>query len=261
MANTRSIRSNSHRDAVTRQRKKGLAIGAIVLALGGAIAALTSNPFLLWFAFIAAVGVAVAVWGGTKARAAGAVGEAAALELLQRLPADYRVFNQVLVPSSTGRARELDYVVVGANGVFVIEVKHNHGRIEGHVDDPVWKAWKIGRGGTRYATEVRNPVRQVRGATAALAAWLRAEGIKTWVHALVVFTNERASLDLRGVTDIPITRPGSVALRVLEAEPKRALGPQAETEAAIERLLHLEHSGQGAPCSHGPAVTRSWPSR
>ncbi|MDE1898916.1 MAG: hypothetical protein KGH73_07680 [Xanthomonadaceae bacterium] len=42
MANTRSIRSNTHRDAVTRQRKKGLRIAAMVLVLGAVIAALTS---------------------------------------------------------------------------------------------------------------------------------------------------------------------------------------------------------------------------
>lgn len=237
MADTRSIRANSHRAAVTQKRKLGLWIALGVFLVGSAIAYAMSSPFAMAFAFVAAVGVAKSSWEGTRAREAGAIGEESGLTLLRRLPADYKVFNQVLVPSARGKPREIDFAVVGPNGVFVVEIKHNHGRITGHVDEASWSAMKVGRGGTRYATRVRNPVQQVRGATAVLAAWLKAEGVKTWVQGIVVFTNDHASLDIRGSTDIPIARAGSLVMRILESEPKRKLGPQEEAEAAIQRLL------------------------
>ena len=184
--------------------------------------------------------VAMAAGAGlqfTWARASGARGERMALKRVARLPDTYRVFNNVLVPSSRGRPRELDCVVVGPNGIFVIEVKANKGEIEGGTNDAQWRARKVGRGGTVYYTRFGNPIRQVRGATAALAEYLRGRGIKTWVQSIVCFTHSRAPLNYYGAPDVIVTWHDTLSTTILRWQPKRPPGDQAPAEEAIADLL------------------------
>jgi len=101
---------------------------------------------------------------GSAVMLAGAAGEDRALAALYGLPADYTFFNQIRLPDERSRTgfREADFVVVGNNGVFIIENKDYRGEIRGEGTAANWELHKIGIGGTPYTKACRNPVRQVR---------------------------------------------------------------------------------------------------
>jgi hypothetical protein len=65
---------------------------------------------------------------GSAVMLAGAEGEDRVLAALSGLPAEYTLFNQIRLPNERSRTgfREADFVVVGNNGVFIIENKCNH---------------------------------------------------------------------------------------------------------------------------------------
>lgn len=105
------------------------------------------------------------------------------------LPEGYALFNQLAVPNPRSRtgATEIDAVVVGPTGITVIEVKSNLGSVIAGSDlDDNWPVRKVGRKGTVYYTQMRNPVRQSTRQACALRQYLKSRGVNVWVSALVV---------------------------------------------------------------------------
>ena len=101
---------------------------------------------------------------GSVVTLAGAAGEDRVLATLSALPARYTLFNQIRLPDDRSRTgfREADFVVVGNNGIFIIENKDYRGEIHGEGNAANWELHKVGMGGTPYCCICRNPVRQVR---------------------------------------------------------------------------------------------------
>jgi hypothetical protein len=158
-------------------------------------------------ALIAAVvwPVGIPVWGliwlgcflaakhaGSPEKLRGAAGEERALSVLSGLPEQYAVFNQIELPDTRSRTgvREADFIVVGPNGVFIIENKDFRGTIVGTEHDQNWQQHKIGRKGTPYVTYGRNPVRQVQTYVSLLAGIFRERGIKAWITPLVSLSRD-----------------------------------------------------------------------
>ena len=84
----------------------------------------------------------------------------------------------MLVPYGK-RHRELDLVVVGPNGIFVIEVKHYHGEITGAEMDRTWHQRPRTDGTVNIdVRKLRNPVIQVQHAVRALRRYLAKRNIK-----------------------------------------------------------------------------------
>jgi len=141
-------------------------------------------PFwaIIWFAIYQS-----AKKGGSAVMLAGAAGEDHALAQLSRLPDEYTVFNQICLPDSKSRTgfREADFVVVGPNGVFIIENKDYRGRVVGDWNSDQWELHKIGRCGTPYMKSCRNPVRQVQVYVSLLAGIFSSRDIKAWITPLV----------------------------------------------------------------------------
>jgi len=124
---------------------------------------------------------------GSSIMLAGAAGEDRALSVLSGLPEEYILFNQIQLPdgrSSTG-FREADFVVVGPNGVFIIENKSYRGWIKGNGNSAEWELHKTGRRGTKYIKACRNPVPQVRVYVSLLRAMFAGRGIRAWITPLV----------------------------------------------------------------------------
>ncbi|HIE10781.1 MAG TPA: NERD domain-containing protein [Kiritimatiellae bacterium] len=61
---------------------------------------------------------------------AGARGEETVAASLASLPAEYTVFNAVSIPGIRRRAGDIDHIVVGPEGVFVIETMNWQGEVE-----------------------------------------------------------------------------------------------------------------------------------
>jgi hypothetical protein len=137
---------------------------------------------IIWFAIYQS-----AKQGGSSIMLAGAAGEDRVLAALSALPADYTLFNQIRLPdkrSSTG-FREADFVVVGYNGVFIIENKDYRGELRGEDNAANWELHKIGIGGTPYTKPCRNPVRQVRVYVTLLSRLFAMRGINVRIIPLV----------------------------------------------------------------------------
>jgi hypothetical protein len=155
----------------------------------------------------------LAIWNRQRRLLKGAQGEDLALGVptavpgpLSRLGDDYMVFNQLRVPWRN-TTLELDFVVVGPNGVFDIECKHLVEEIVGRDVDQQWVQRKRGRGGVLITRGARNPVVQVRRSARALATYLRSIGINVSVHAVVVFTHPVAKLSVSSNSVPVLTLP------------------------------------------------------
>jgi hypothetical protein len=124
---------------------------------------------------------------GSPVLLAGAAGEDRALAALSGLPAEYTLFNQIRMPDERSRTgfREADFVVVGNNGVFIIENKDYRGEIQGDATAANWELHKIGIGGTPYTTACRNPVRQVQVYVALLSKLFAVRDLKVRINPLV----------------------------------------------------------------------------
>lgn len=159
---------------------------------------------------------------GSPIMLGGAAGEDRVLAVLSRLPDDYTLFNQIRLPDEHLRtgSREADFVVVGPNGVFIIENKEFRGLIVGDEISRNWELHKIGRRGSRYVTSGRNPIRQVQIYVSLLAGIFRLYEVKAWITPLVSLSRDNSldwikSIKVRVVQatdlcDVILTHPGKL---------------------------------------------------
>ncbi len=218
MADQRFIRSYAalerHRQemhAAARLRRRRLA----VVLLGGltatGVAYWVMPPLALLVAGVAVLtGFFTGISGSSSVPAdqmSGAEGEAKVLRALQELPDDFTIFNQLQIPDASlpnGR-RELDFLVVGPSGLFIIEVKNSRGLIYVRPDQPHWPlAHKAGCGGRPGWNAVANPLHQVRAQVAALDRWLLMHGQTATIHPLLCFARSDVALKDREDSPIPV---------------------------------------------------------
>ena len=118
----------------------------------------------------------------------GIQGEQITREVLQNLPDSYSLINDVKLPDSYGN---IDHVVLGSNGIFVIETKNFEGEIRCEGDS--WyqykDTWKIPQ---EY--EIKSPSKQVKGNALRLKQYVDSKKIfsqtlRLWVDGIVVFTD------------------------------------------------------------------------
>lgn len=154
----------------------------------------------------------------------GIAGEQDVTRLLAKLPDDYVVVNDVLLP---GRRGNIDHVVLGPCGIVVIETKRYRGSIACHQG----RWFQNGR-------PIRNVGRQANQGAIALREFLRREhpelGSTTlrWVDSIVVFTHPlcRLRLDRPGIT----TTRFSELLDALLAKGQRS----RLSESIVKKLAH-----------------------
>lgn len=165
---------------------------------------------------------------------AGLAGEDKALRILAELPNSYSVFPDVLVVSGR-KESQLDTIVVGPSGVFVVEVKNYVGVIEGDAGDQRLRQIKHRTGETTFY----NPVKQVTTHAYRLHEFLRRHQIDIWVQGAVYFANESAKVNVVNSTNTPIfsayTNEGKRLLNYIEETEGQTLSKREQK--AIEKLL------------------------
>jgi len=147
----------------------------------------------------------------------GLKGEKVVNRFLERLPQDYFVFYDVKLPGSKGN---IDHVVIGSNGIFVIETKNYSGKY-----DIIEDNWYRRR---RYSTSRRkklpkSPGKQAKFNAITLRNFLtkniNTNKLKPWVHAIVVLVGQKPKtvkteyytvLQPHEVIDFIIKRKGSL---------------------------------------------------
>lgn len=126
-------------------------------------------------------------------------GEKRVIEHLSSLEDDYYLINDLKLPESYGN---IDHIILGPNGIFVIETKNFEGKIR-CVED-VWyqykDIWKIPE-----EHEIKSPSKQVKGNALKLKQFIESKNVfskslRLWVDGIVVFTNPNTNLELNNPT-------------------------------------------------------------
>lgn len=134
----------------------------------------------------------------------GIEGEDAAAEVISTLPENYFGFQNVVV-TLDGKDSELDLVVVGKTGVYIIETKNRNGHIKGSYSGQRWVQHKVGRGGNPYSNEFYSPVKQVATHIFRLAHYLRSNGIRVHIDGVVYFSHPDTKVEISGKQgEIPV---------------------------------------------------------
>lgn len=122
-------------------------------------------------------------------------GEERVVEKARRaLDGQWTLFRNVMLP---GRRGDLDVVLVGPSGIWAIEVKALRGQYRNRGE--TWEQ----QSGSRWRRIRRNPSSQARRRAAALAEFLKADGIKTYVHVAIAWANEESQILVEDPT-VPI---------------------------------------------------------
>lgn len=124
---------------------------------------------------------------------AGAAGEEDAKALLSNLSNEYTVFRNIIVDD-----REIDFIVCGPTGVFVIEVKAYSGTLFGDYSDRSWLKRKCSRKGNIYEKYVPNPLLQARSGAAALSRELSHRGERIFVNGAVYLAGGECTAEITG---------------------------------------------------------------
>ncbi len=128
---------------------------------------------------------------------AGIRGENTLRQLLCGLPGSYCGFQNATI-AYEGKTSELDIILIGPTGIFVIENKNQNGTITGNIGDQQWTQRKVGRRGGEYSKSFYNPVKQVGTHVYRLANILRSNGQHICIHAAVFFSNPETVIRIEG---------------------------------------------------------------
>lgn len=151
----------------------------------------------------------------------GDIGEKYAKNRLKKLNDSYNIFCDITVPVG-GKSSQLDTIVVGNNGIFVVEVKNINGKVKGQIEDKYLTIEKTGRKGKKYYRKLYNPHMQVSTHTKRLQTYLKMNGVECEVTGLVLFrcskffVFENNAVDIKGGKGIIFT-DGDLLVKKIES--------------------------------------------
>ncbi|NYT04846.1 MAG: NERD domain-containing protein [Methanomicrobiales archaeon] len=170
------VHASGDRNRYLEQRARLYLLAAVGGTAGLLLAALLAHPLFLILLPIPLLYCP----GKHRAYAAGIRGENAVGSVLSAFDDRWYLFNSVCLPGADG---DIDHVLVGPKGVFVLETKNYAGFIACRQD-----AWyrKVRE---RWIPLGRSPSRQAKYNATVLARFLREKNLGEWVYAVIVFAN------------------------------------------------------------------------
>lgn len=211
-----------------------LVCGVLFIELAFAFSPL---PLIVLMGIASVVGLLMVhtTWDKMGIEDKGVEGEEIAMKMLEKaLPNTFYCINNAIIHCETGH-NELDIIVVGPTGIYIVEVKNTVGRISGSYSDIILSQIK-----KRETKEMRNPVQQVRKHADTLQRFLKANGIRSWVQGVVFFVNSRCNPE---ITDIP---ENAVPIFAVSSNGEHALAhylktntPNSLTQQEIEKITSL----------------------
>ena len=188
------------RDAA-RRRRRGLLIGVPLASALIATLYIVSPPGALLAGAVAAMlGFFLLLPGGSSVdpgELAGVEGERATLDRLRALPDDYRVLNRVRLPDPRlpNGERELDFVVAGPTGLWVIEVKNTPGLVQVVPGARHWPlAKRSGCSSCPAWNAIDNPEHQLRDQLDALRQWLLMNGVAVEPRGVICLAHPEVAI-------------------------------------------------------------------
>ncbi len=207
-------RHRSEMALAARQRRRRAVLAALLVA-GFGFGAWMLHPALAFL--VAGIGLMVlffvSLTGSSSVPAdqlLGIEGELRALDQLKRLPDDRILFNRLKVPDPwlPNGERELDFLVLGPDGLTVVEVKNSAGAVYVDVDQAQWSlACRGGCGSSPGWNRLDNPVRQVQAQCASLERWLLSHGLVLPIRAVVCFARPEVALINADSSPVPVVVP------------------------------------------------------
>lgn len=131
-----------------------------------------------------------------KVKKSGLKGEEKALRIYEGLSDEYYVLSDLNVEVDE-KVSQIDNIVIGNNGIFVIETKNLNGVIEGNELDKRIVQHKVGRKGGKYSKEIYNPIKQVGTHVYRVSEALKKNNINVWVQGVVYFSNNDCKVCLK----------------------------------------------------------------
>jgi hypothetical protein len=101
----------------------------------------------------------------------------------------YKTFQNVHLKNKELKA-QLDFIVVGKTGIFIVEVKNQRGIITGNSESKYLTKVKRSKSGNEYNKKIYNPIKQVNTHIYKLSKILREDGVNIWIKGVVLFTNK-----------------------------------------------------------------------
>lgn len=132
---------------------------------------------------------------------AGIKGETNALESLEKLSDDYTIITNPIIYSN-GRSNELDNLIIGSNGIFIVETKNYIGTISGDINEQNWIQQRPGRN----SKEFYNPIMQVSQHGRRVEEFLNKIGYKTKTNTMVYFVNPNVDIKVTGISNTGVFR-------------------------------------------------------
>jgi hypothetical protein len=157
--------------------------------------------------------------------------------LAGELPQDYTLINALKLPRGAG---DIDHLVVGPTGLFVLETKTMQGQIICQPDGS-WQRTRTGRGGTSYPAYIGNPAIQVQRNIFAVRQTLRrrlpdlVQRTSLWIEGLVVFAHPKSELRT-AASRVPAVLLNDTTTRICKHAPRHRLQP-IEVDAIVQALL------------------------
>lgn len=171
----------------------------------------------------------------------GIEGEIATTKALKRLPFRYYVCPDVVITNGS-RKSQMDHVVVGPNGVFVVETKNHMGVIKGDDNDQAVLQKRKTASGTQYASRFYSPMRQVSTHTRVITRLLEQNGFDIAVQGIVYFSHPKAKVRVYS-EDIPIysAKRGGRRKMLRFIKHSRCMGRISQHECKIIARLIANH--------------------
>lgn len=152
--------------------------------------------------------------GEIDAKESGYIGEQETLKELLNLNSKYQIIYGIPIDcmniNQRNRKCEIDFMVFGPNGIFIIENKYMNGLFEGNAKyDRDFKRDKRGNyGETLPPGKERNPVRQVLRQMSILKDLLTKNNINCFINPIAYFSDPDAELNIQNDTKAKILLAG-----------------------------------------------------
>lgn len=166
----------------------------------------------------------------------GLKGERALYKIAKKFKNKYHIFLNIPVRYNHNRS-EIDMLMVGENGILIIEAKNHSGTICGKEKDEYWLQTKHYRDGKVTESEMYNPLRQVSRQRDILKHIFRSKGQDVWLDGVVFFSNPfvKLTLNIDGVNSYVASGEDELISFIKTYKSKKKLS--AEQVDEIVRIL------------------------